>query len=225
METAPTPEQLNTIQWFAKFMIEGGIFMWIILAVWIFGIVVSIDRLRKFKQIDTDAKALMDDIQKHVLLNEVGLAIEKCSNNKSILSLVLRNGLKRANQSKDKIMDALEASILEVIPEAEKKLPAINLTANISTLLGLLGTIQGLIQSFAAVANAEPSEKAQLLAQGIATAMNTTALGLVSAISILVVYSYLTSKSEKMIGEVQEYSLKLVDLLNARKPQQNDKAA
>ena len=129
----------------------------------------------------------------------------------------MKNGLKRANQSKEQIQDALEASILEVVPMIEKRLSYLALCANLSTLLGLLGTIQGLIQSFAAVANAEASQKAQLLAEGIAVAMNTTALGLVSAISLMVVHSFLMSRGEKMIHEIEENSVKLIDLLSTKK--------
>jgi biopolymer transport protein ExbB/TolQ len=104
-----------------------------------------------------------------------------------------------------------------VVPKIEKRLSYLALCANLSTLLGLLGTIQGLIQSFAAVAQAEASQKAQLLAEGIAVAMNTTALGLVSAISLMVVHSYLMARGEKMIQEIEENSVKLLDLLGTKK--------
>lgn len=100
------------------------------------------------------------------------------------------------------------------------------LCANLSTLLGLLGTIQGLIQSFAAVAQAEASQKAQLLADGIAVAMNTTALGLISAITIMVVHSVVQTRGEKMIHEIEENSVKLLDLLSTKKAGiSQDKAA
>ena len=87
------------------------------------------------------------------------------------------------------------------------------LIANISTLFGLLGTIQGLIQSFSAVSIAEPTQKAELLAMGISKAMNTTFLGLLAAISIMMLHTFLTSKSEKIINEIDEFSVKLMDLL------------
>ena len=153
-------------------------------------------------------------------------AIQTCSESNALLPFVMKNGLKRANQSKEQIQDALEASILEAVPKIEKRLSYLALTANLSTLLGLLGTIQGLIQSFAAVAQAAASEKAQLLAEGIAVAMNTTALGLVSAISLMVVHSFLMAKGEKMIHEIEENSVKLLDLLSTKKgPASMDKAA
>ena len=92
--------------------------------------------------------------------------------------------------------------------------------ANISTLFGLLGTIQGLIQSFSAVASADPAQKAELLATGISKAMNTTFLGLLAAISIMMLHTFLSSKSEKIINEIDEFSVKLLDLLGTK----NEKA-
>ena len=209
--------QENMIQWTARFMSEGGIFMWIIAIVWTIGIAIAVERLKAFFKFDIDGTSLMGNIKKHVIGNQVQDAIQTCSESNALLPFVMKNGLKRANQSKEQIQDALEASILEVVPKIEKRLSYLALTANLSTLLGLLGTIQGLIQSFAAVAQAAASEKAQLLAEGIAVAMNTTALGLISAISLMVVHAILMSRGEKMIQEIEENSVKLLDLLSTKK--------
>jgi biopolymer transport protein ExbB/TolQ len=91
------------------------------------------------------------------------------------------------------------------------------LAANLSTLFGLLGTIQGLIMSFAAVAAADPTQKSEVLARGIAVAMNTTALGLGAAITIMMIHAFLQAKSEKIISEIDEFSVKLQDLLGTKK--------
>lgn len=227
METVANPVvQENMIQFLARFMNEGGIFMWIIAVVWCVGIAIAVERLKHYFKYDIDGTSLMGNIKKNVIGNQVQDAIQTCSESPSLLAFVMKNGLKRANQSKEQIQDALEASILEVVPKIEKRLSYLALAANLSTLLGLLGTIQGLIQSFAAVAQAEAAEKAQLLAEGIAVAMNTTALGLVSAISIMVVHSFLMARGEKMIQEIEENSVKLLDLLSTKKgPASQDKAA
>ncbi len=209
--------QENLIQWTARFMIEGGIFMWIIAVVWAAGIAISVERLKAYFKFDIDGASLMGNIKKHVIGNQVQEAIQTCSESPALLAFVMKNGLKRANQQKEQIQDALEASILETVPKIERRLSYLALAANLSTLLGLLGTIQGLIQSFAAVAQAEASQKAQLLAEGIAVAMNTTALGLISAISLMVVHSILMARGEKMIQEIEENSVKLLDLLATKK--------
>lgn len=218
--------QENIIQWAARFMNEGGIFMWIIAVVWAVGIAIAVERLKNYFKYDVDGTSLMGDIKKHVIGNQVQDAIQACSESQALLAFVMKNGLKRANQTKEQIQDSLEASILEAVPKIEKRLSYLALTANLSTLLGLLGTIQGLIQSFAAVAQAEASQKAQLLAEGIAVAMNTTALGLISAISLMVVHSFLMARGEKMIHEIEENSVKLLDLLGTKKASTTaDKAA
>lgn len=209
--------QENMFQWAARFMNDGGVFMWIIAIVWCIGVAIAVERLKTYFKYDIDGASLMGNIKKSVIGNQVQDAIQTCSESPALLAFVMKNGLKRANQAKDQIQDSLEASILEVVPRIEKRLSYLALTANLSTLLGLLGTIQGLIASFAAVAQAEASQKAQLLAEGIAVAMNTTALGLVSAISLMVVHSVLMSRGEKMIQEIEENSVKLLDLLATKK--------
>lgn len=200
----------------ASFMNDGGVFMWVIFAIWCVGICISVERIKAIISFDINGSTLMAKIKKHVLLNEVQEAIQLCSNSNALLCQVMRSGLKRANQTKEQIRDAIDASILEALPKLDKRMNYLGLIANVSTLIGLLGTIQGLIQSFAAVADANPADKARLLANGIAVAMNTTALGLVSAISIMVIHTILTSKSEKIIGEIEENSTKLVDLLGTK---------
>jgi biopolymer transport protein ExbB len=224
-------QDLNAVQGFAKFMDDGGVFMWIILGMWAFGVAIAAERLKSLFKYDVDGTSLMNDVKKNVLTNEVQTAIQNCSSSKSLLANVMRNGLKRANQSKEQIQDALEASMLESIPHIEKRLGYLALIANTSTLIGLLGTIYGLIQSFAAVASADAASKAELLALGISKAMNTTAFGLISAITIMVVHAILTSKAEKIMGDIEQYSVKLVDLLSTRKshaksaPEDENKAA
>lgn len=218
--------QENILQWAARFMNDGGIFMWIIAVVWCIGVAIAVERLKTYFKFDVDGTSLMGNIKKSVISNQVQDAIQTCTESSALLSFVMKNGLKRANQSKDQIQDALEASILEAVPKIEKRLSFLALCANLSTLLGLLGTIQGLIQSFAAVAQAEASQKAQLLAEGIAVAMNTTALGLISAISLMVIHSILMARGEKMIQEIEENSVKLLDLLATKKGSASmDKAA
>jgi len=219
----PTTE-LNIFQSFASFMSEGGAFMWVILALWIFGLIITADRVKALYKYDLDGTEFMSKIKQLVLTNKVYEAIGLCTNTTSLLPKVIRCGLKRANQSRENIQDAIEAGILENIPKIETRMNYLSLVANVSTLFGLLGTIVGLIESFSAVATADPSTKAKLLALGISKAMNTTALGLLSAISIMVIHTILTNKGEKIIAEIDEHSHKIVDLLNSKKlvPQQTN---
>jgi len=203
--------QPNLFQKWYVFMDEGGIFMWVILAVWLLGVAIAIERVVRFHLFDVNASKLFQELQNNLVKNDLPGAIQACSNTQALMAFVFRAGLKKIQWSTEHIQHALDTAILEAIPMVEKRLNYLALVANVSTLLGLLGTIQGLIESFSAVASADPSEKAKLLAFGISKAMNTTALGLVSAISIMVVHTFLTSKLEKMIGEMDEYTSKFVE--------------
>ncbi len=203
------------------FMLDGGAFMWVILLVWLTGIALSVYKLLMLKVYDVNGNKLFDRIKGMVLNNSVEEAINLCSNSNAILPQVLKSGLKRANQNKDQIEDAMSTSILAHTPKIGYQLSYISLIANVSTLVGLLGTIQGLIMSFAGVAGVDPSEKAKILAMGIAKAMNTTAFGLISAISIMVIHTILASKAQRINDIIDENSSKLVDLLSVKKNKVN----
>jgi biopolymer transport protein ExbB/TolQ len=202
---------------FFSFLNNGGVFMYIILAMWLFGLALAIQKALVLVKLDTNPESIFNQIKKFLIQGDVSGAINDCSNKQSLVSKILKNMLLRANQNREKIEDVIESTYLEHVTIAEKRIHIVSLLANVSTLIGLLGTIQGLIQSFAAVADADPSQKASLLASGIATAMNTTALGLISAISLMFIHNYLNSKAQKIISDNEEYSIKLLDILTSKK--------
>ena len=93
--------------------------------------------------------------------------------------------------------------------------------ANIATLLGLLGTIAGLIKSFAAISAADPVQRQAILSSGIALAMNATAFGLITAIFTMIAHNVLSNKANRLLEEIDEFGVKLLDLLSARKYRQS----
>lgn len=192
--------------------------MWVILLTWAVGVAITFERFMKLSfRFDVDGASFMNELQRYVLSNDIQGAIRICSGSSSALAKVLKSGLKRSSQTTDQIQNSIDATTLEVIPKVELRLNYLQMISNIATLLGLLGTIQGLMQSFASVAAADPAQKAELLATGIAKAMNTTFLGLLVAISIMVFHTFLTSKSDKIISEIDEFAVKLLDLLGTKK--------
>ncbi len=200
-----------------EFIKNGGVFMFVILGVWGVGVAIALERLKKLsRNYDVDGPSFMNEVQRYVLSNDIQGAIRVCSGSIAALPKVLKSGLKRANQGTDQIQNALDATALEVVPKVELRLNYLQLIANISTLFGLLGTIQGLISTFAAVADVDPAQKAELLAAGISQAMNTTALGLFSAITIMIMHAFLSNKADKIINEIDEFSVKLLDLLGTK---------
>ena len=198
-------------------MRDGGYFMWVILMVWLTGLGLSLYKFFMLKLNDINGEKLFDKIKGSVLQNNVEEALNDCAGSKAILPSVLRAGLKRANEERQLVEDAIATSLMEHTPKLTYHLNYISLVANVSTLIGLLGTIQGLIVSFAAVGDADVGNKAQALANGIAKAMNTTAFGLISAITIMVLHTILTSKAVRMGDKIEEISGKLVDLLSIKK--------
>lgn len=211
------------INWFVKFMVEGGVFMYVIIVIWAVGVAICVERFFKLRNtFDIDGASFMNELQRYILSNDVQGAIRVCSGSTAALPKVLKSGLKRASHGADQIQNAIDAAALEVIPKVEHRLGFLPLICNISTLFGLLGTIQGLIQAFGALSAADPAQKGEILAKGIAVAMNTTALGLFSSITIMIVHAMLIAKSDKIIGEIDEYAVKLIDLLTTKKNLKED---
>ncbi len=205
---------LDLFNSFVSFMKNGGIFMFFILIIWGFGVVIGIERFVKLAmKYDIDGPSFMNELQRYILAGDVQGAIRVCSGSLAALPKVLKSGLKRASSGDSQIQNAIDATALEVIPKIELRLNYLQMVANISTLLGLLGTIQGLMISFSAVGNVDPEQKGAILTEGISKAMNTTFLGLVAAISIIMLHTFLSSKADKIINEIDEFSVKLIDLL------------
>lgn len=196
----------------------GGIWMYIILAVSIIAIGITIERfIYLFFKYSVNAEPFMAQIQKLVMANNIDRAIKLCNAQPSAaLPRVIKAGLTRANKGEVEIQNALEEATLEVVPLVQKRTPVLQPLANIATLLGLLGTILGLIEAFAALERATPETRQKLLARGIALAMNTTAFGLIVAIPTLVFHLILSSMTKKILDEIDMYSVKLENLLISR---------
>jgi biopolymer transport protein ExbB/TolQ len=202
----------------AKAFTEGGIFMYVILLVSVAGLAVIIERfIFLFFRYNINASAFMAQITKLVMANNIDRAIKLCNAAPTAaLPKVIKAGLTRANKGEMEIANAIEEASLEVLPLVQKRTPTLLAIANVSTLLGLLGTIIGMIQAFGALGGASPEERAVLLSKGIAIAMNTTAFGLIVAVPCMIAHIFLSNITTKIINEIDEYSVKLENLLSAR---------
>jgi biopolymer transport protein ExbB/TolQ len=202
----------------AVFYRDGGAFMHFILIVSVFGLAIVVERfyvlLIKFSM---DGKALWDKVSRHIQEGEMGKAAAVCRGSHVPLLRILDTGISASSRTEREIQNAIDEVSMEIIPTIDKRIPYLLTLANISTLLGLLGTIQGLIQAFFAVGVADPSQKATLLASGIAIALYTTFFGLMVAIPMLAAYTILQGKAVRIIDEIDEFSVKLMNLLNRMK--------
>ncbi len=130
---------MEYFHWFIRFITEGGIFMYVILAVWAFALAVSLERFKKLSfTYDVDGSSFMNELQRYILSNDIQGAIRVCSGSSAALPKVLKSGLKRANQSPAQVQNAIDATALELIPKIEMRLGYLSLSANLSTLFGLL---------------------------------------------------------------------------------------
>ena len=199
-----------------QFFQTGGTFMYPILIVFAFGAAICIERYLKLSGIGKVNKEVWDAV--HPLLDEGNFdgARESIAENESTVANLLNMGLSRQGsvRRRDDIEIAMEESMMEVIPTLEKRTPYIALFANICTLLGLLGTIMGLIEAFTAVANADPAEKADMLSASISVAMNTTAFGLMAAIPLLITHAMLSSKTSEIIDSLEMASVKTLNIIS-----------
>ena len=201
-----------------EFFSSGGEFMWPILAVSVVGIAIIAERVaRLFFRYSVNANQFMAQLQKLVISGNIDRAIKLCNAEpNAALPRVIKAGLTRANKGETEILSAIEEATLEVVPEITKRTPSLQAVANVATLLGLLGTIIGLIQAFDAVATAPADQKTTMLTASIAVAMNTTAFGLIVAIPTLAAYTFLNNTVKRMIDEIDQYSVKLQNLLITR---------
>jgi biopolymer transport protein ExbB len=200
-------------------MHKGGPFMWPILTTAVFALAISFERLYYILfRANINGTAFMAQVQKLIMANNIDRAIKLCNAEpNAALPRVLKAGLTRANRSEIEIQNAVDEAVLEVFPQLNKRSAYLPMLANVATLTGLLGTIQGLIQAFDAVARASAETKQTMLANGIAIAMYTTASGLVVAIPILVLHSIVANRTTKIMDDIDQFALKTVNLLGARR--------
>lgn len=203
----------------------GGAWMYPIALALAISVALVIERTIRLVQMNVDGASFMFEVQKYILANDLDGAIRICNGaSQAALPRVVKAGLQRATREDEQIQNAIDAASLEMIPKLERRLNYLALIANIATLLGLLGTINGLIKSFAAIAAADPAQRQAILSAGISEAMNATAFGLVTAIFSMVMHSVLSTKANKILEEIDEFGVKLLDLLSARKYRPGQKA-
>jgi biopolymer transport protein ExbB/TolQ len=203
---------------FAEFYQQGGVWMHAISLTAIVGAGVMIERfVFLFFRFNINGGQFFNQIQKLVMANNIDRAIKLCNAaDKAALARVMKAGLTRANKSESEISAAIEEAMLEVGPAISKRISMIAALANIATLLGLLGTVMGMIDAFRAVATVSADQRATALAKGIQIAINTTGFGLIIAIPFLAAHTFISALAKKISDECDLYAVKLQNLLAAR---------
>ena len=198
-----------------RFFQTGGTFMYPILVVLALGIAIAIERYLKVTAARRESVKVWEEIRPMLEHGRFDEALAFTEGSDTPISKLINLGLGRLGsvRRRDDIEIAMEEGMMEIIPLLEKRTPYLALFANIATLLGLLGTIMGLIEAFTAVSAANPAEKADLLSASISVAMNTTAFGLMVGIPLLLLHAVLSSKTSEIVDSLEMASVKVLNLI------------
>ena len=197
---------------------EGGLMMWPILFVSFFVYGIAIERvIYLYFRASTNKENFVKNVQKIVFKGNLARVLDFTSTQSSPLSRIVHAGLLKVKGAHDDVQVAMDEAALQELPRIERRTAYLAMFGNVAMLLGLLGTISGMIISFAAVANAEASEKAAKLAVGISEAMNCTAFGLIVAIPSLLFYALLQGKTQAVLDDVNDGTVRVLNSILANR--------
>lgn len=203
----------------ARFFVEGGIWMIPIAFCSMLVLAVVIERCYSLLVIHSqDAADLISQIRRAVEANQFDKAFKLCDvKPDSALSRLCKHALQQAGKSEDDIKLGVEEAVLEAIPAVQRRGHTLSGLASLATLMGLLGTVMGLIEAFTVVADAPPDQKSVLLTRAISVAMNCTAFGLMVAIPAMFFQLVLSGTIKKLVDDIDTGSLKLENILIANR--------
>jgi len=201
-----------------NFFVRGGVFMFPILFVATIGAAIAIERYITLTRMRASNRAAWSRIEPVLANGDFEKARELTGKDDTAISRLLSMGLalQGAVRRRDDVEKAMEESMMEIIPKLEKRTHYLATFANLATLLGLLGTVSGLIHAFSAVATVNPAEKANLLSASISEAMNCTAFGLMAAVPLLFLHAFLQTKTTELIDSLESASVKFMNSLANR---------
>lgn len=198
------------------FMQKGGPVMWPILFCSITAIVIVIERLYYLRKAHVDVRRFSEQVTRSVKRNRIMDAIDLCEKTPGPIAAILKEGLLKHDRPRQEIRDAIEDAALHQVPLLERNVPVLQTIAHIAPLLGLLGTVTGMVKAFqviqeksSAVAPVNPGD----LAGGIWEALLTTVFGLCVAIPVYVAYNYLTSRVDRFVLDMEKSATELMNTL------------
>lgn len=206
------------IETIIRFFQDGGFFMYPISLVLVVGLIIAIERYSYLSVAKISNRKVFEKLYQMIRSKDFNGALKFAASSKSPMGMMIGAGLQRLSrrQARHDIEYAMEEGLLETMPRLEKRTQYLATLANISTLLGLLGTIIGLIAAFTAVASADPAQKASLLSQSISVAMNTTAFGLMAAIPLLLIHSVIQAKTNEIVDSFEMAGIKVMNVISDR---------
>jgi len=198
-----------SFQTVVNFFVGGGYWMYPILLVGVLGTAIALERHVTLSKIERANPKIWDQLHPVIMLGDLDKARSIAVNDNSTVSQLLQTSLESSvnDRRRESLALSMEEEMMSIIPQLDKRIAYTALCANMATLLGLLGTVMGLVSAFDAVANAAPSEKANLLSASIAEAMNCTSFGLMVAVPMLLINLFLSTKARRIIDSLEIVSL------------------
>ncbi|HUX74603.1 MAG TPA: MotA/TolQ/ExbB proton channel family protein [Steroidobacteraceae bacterium] len=212
---------MNFMNSFVNFFKDGGVFLYPLAVIFVVGVAIAVERFVYLTRETVRNRGLWDRLVPALAAGNFKQVVALTQNSKASIATILSYGVARVASARrrDDIEKAMDESLLEVIPRIEKRTHFLSSLANVGLLIGLLGTITGLIEAFSAVASANPAEKASLLAASISVAMNNTASGLAVAITLLLAHMFLESKTTALIDSLEIAAVKFLNSIAERQGQ------
>ena len=194
---------------------EGGWGMYPILALLGITVYITLDRWMVVTKAKVDVDKLMSLLKSQIVSGNIQGAISTCQSSNAPVTRIIAAGLRRAGGSEHDVQQAMDEEALKELPKIEKRTGYLAMLGNLATLAGLLGTITGLIKSFAGVAGVDPSMKATMLSKGISEAMNCTAFGLGTGILGLGTYAIINGMTQGVLDGINQGTVETLNLVVA----------
>ena len=206
---------MNTFQTVVKFFVDCGPFLYPSLALLAFGLAIAIERFVFLRRARADNRKVWDQVLPMLQSGRFREVHGITARSDSAIGKIVANGIERmgGTRKREDIEHAMEEGMMEIVPRLEKRTHYIATFANVITLVGLLGTIIGLIKGFTAVAAVNPAEKAELLSASISIAMNNTAFALMVAIPFLLIHSFLQARATEIVDSLEAAKITFLNLV------------
>ena len=196
---------------------EGGILMWPIFFCSFVALAIIIERMLFLRRASINTREFMETIRQVLRQDRIQEAIQICDETDAPIARLMKAGVLKHDRGKDEIREAIQDAGNLEMPHLERHLSALATCANVAPLLGLLGTVTGMIKAFDQIQNRRGLVNPSDLAEGIGNALITTAAGLVVAIPALVVYNHLVTRVDNLVVEMEISSAEVADLLTRRR--------
>ncbi|MBP6765553.1 MAG: MotA/TolQ/ExbB proton channel family protein [Rubrivivax sp.] len=206
---------MNTFNTVVKFFVDCGPFLYPSLLMMSLGVAIAIERFMFLNRARSENRKLWDQVLPMLQAGKFKEVAQVTGNSESAIGKIVSNGLTRMQSARrrEDIDNAMEEGMMEIVPRLEKRTHYIATFANTITLVGLLGTIIGLIKGFTAVAAVNPAEKAEMLSASISVAMNNTAFALMVAIPFLLIHAFLQARASEIVDSLEAAKITFLNLV------------